>query len=131
MKKVSNSMDNQSYEQFIIMQATIESNKQEIKINKQDSDEKMTKFIEDFKAILGSITDQIKTLKSSPNQKGWPKSLDPTTVLPANKRAPPLEGSQFKKIGGMWSLKHEISSPKILLIPHQYRNQRIHWYEPR
>ena len=63
-------MDNQSYEQFIIMQATIESNKQEIKINKQDSDEKMTKFIEDFKAILGSITDQIKTLKSSPNQKG-------------------------------------------------------------
>ena len=70
MKKVSNSMDNQSYEQFIIMQATIESNKQEIKINKQDSDEKMTKFIEDFKAILGSITDQIKTLKSSPNQKG-------------------------------------------------------------
>ena len=39
-------MENKSYEQFIIMQAAIESNKQYIKANKQDSDQKMTNFTE-------------------------------------------------------------------------------------
>ena len=34
-------MDNKYDEKFIIMQATIESNKQEMKTNKQDSDKKM------------------------------------------------------------------------------------------
>ena len=33
-------MDNKSDEQFIITQAAIESNKQDMKSNKQDSDEK-------------------------------------------------------------------------------------------
>ena len=34
-------MDNKSDEQFIIMKAAIEDNKQEMKSNKQDYDEKM------------------------------------------------------------------------------------------
>ena len=38
-------MYNMSYEQFI-MQETIEANNQDMKVNKQYSDEKMTKFIE-------------------------------------------------------------------------------------
>ena len=46
MPKVSNKMENKSDEQFIIMQSVIETNKQEMKDNKKDSDEKMTKFIE-------------------------------------------------------------------------------------
>ena len=50
------------------MQASIESNKQEMNANKKDSDEKMTKFTEKFKAMLAAITDQIDTLKSSPTQ---------------------------------------------------------------
>ena len=40
MPKVSNKMDKNSDEQFIIIQAEIDSNKQEMKANKQDSDEK-------------------------------------------------------------------------------------------
>ena len=47
-------MDKKSDENFITMQAAIESNKQEMKAKKQDSDEKMMKLIEDFKAILTS-----------------------------------------------------------------------------
>ena len=35
-----------------------------------------------------------------------PKSQDPTTMVPANKKAPPLEGGNYMKIGGMWTLKH-------------------------
>ena len=46
MPKVSNNMDNKSDEQFIIMQAAIETKKQEMRFNKQDSDEKMKKSIE-------------------------------------------------------------------------------------
>ena len=37
------------------MHAAIEANKQEVKANKQDSDGKMIKFTEEFKAILARI----------------------------------------------------------------------------
>ena len=31
----------------------------------------------------------------------------------SNRRALPLDGVHFTKIGGMWTLKHEIISPKL------------------
>ena len=34
-------------------------------------------------------------------------------MLPANKRALPLEVGHYIKIGGMWNLKHDISPPKF------------------
>ena len=52
MSKGTNKMDNKSGEQFILMQAAIETNKQEMKskmkANKQYSDEKMMQFTETF-----------------------------------------------------------------------------------
>ena len=57
MPKISNKMYNKSEEQFIIIQASIEANNPDIKSNKQESDEKMTKLTEDFKSILAAITD--------------------------------------------------------------------------
>ena len=42
-----------------------------------------------------------------------PKYQYPTTAVPANKKAPPLEGVNSTKNGGMWTLKQEISSPKL------------------
>ena len=62
-------MDKKSDEQFIIMQDKIEANKQYIISNKQDSDEKMAKFKEEFKIMLAAKTYQINTLKSSPTHK--------------------------------------------------------------
>ena len=59
------------------------------------------------------IMDQISISKSSPYQKDSPKAQGPTIVVPANRRAPPLDGGNSTKIGGMWNLKHEISSPKF------------------
>ena len=47
-------MDKISDEQFIIMQSKIEVNKKDMKSNNQDSDEKMMKLTEDFKAMLAS-----------------------------------------------------------------------------
>ena len=32
-------------------------------------------------------------------------------MVPTNMRDPPLDGEKSTKIGGMWNLKHEISSP--------------------
>ena len=46
------------------MQATIEANKQEMKSNKQDYDEKMMQFRVKFKTILTVISYQINTLAS-------------------------------------------------------------------
>ena len=74
-------MENKSYEQFIIMQASIEPNKQytreEIRANKQDYGEKMT----EFKKMLAVITTNINNLVSSPTNKDLPKPPDPTTVV--------------------------------------------------
>ena len=59
------------------------------------------------------MMDQTNIYKSSPNLKDKSTPPDPTTVVPENKRDPPLEGGDSTKIGGMWTLKHDISSPKF------------------
>ena len=42
-----------------------------------------------------------------------PKYCDTTTVVLSNNKDPPLEGEHSTKISGMWTLKHEIISPKF------------------
>ena len=117
MPKVANRIYNKSDEQFIIVQATIEANKQYMKSKKQGSDKKMMKLIEDFKVMLASTTksfmDQIKISKYFPYQQDSKKSQEPTTVVPANRRDPPLDGGHYTKIGGMWTLKHDIRPQKL------------------
>ena len=63
--------------------------------------------------MLTAITDQIKTIKSSPTQKDSTKLPDPTTVLPTKIKGSPLDGGQSTKISGMWTRKHGIRSPKF------------------
>ena len=60
--------------------------------------------------MLAEITDYNNTLEYLSTQKYSPKPPDPTNMVPANRRAPPLDGGKFIKIGGMWTLKHEIRS---------------------
>ena len=55
----------------------------------------------------------IKILKYSPYNKDSPKAKDPTTVDLDNNNAPLLEGGHSTKNGGMWTLKHDIISPKL------------------
>ena len=63
-----------------------------MKDSRQDSDEKMMNLIENLKAMIPAIRDQINTLKSSPTQKDSPNHLYPTTVVPDNRMDPPLDG---------------------------------------
>ena len=77
----------------------------------------MIKLTEDFKAMITSyityIMGYINTLKSLPTQKDSKNTQDPTTVVPDNRRDPPLDSGQSTIIIGMWNLKYEIISPKL------------------
>ena len=59
---------------------------------------------------------QTKIYKSSPDKKDSPKAQYTTTMVPDNKRDPPLEGGNYTKIGGMWNLKHDIISSNLYEI---------------
>ena len=71
------------------------------------------------------MMDQTNISKSSPAQKDTPTPPDPTTVVPTNRRDPPLEGGHSTNIGGMWTLNHETSSPKFyeLLIKTELKGE--------
>ena len=77
----------------------------------------MNNLIEDPKVITTStitpMMDQMNNSKSSSYHKYSPKSQDNTTVVPDNRRAPPFYGGYYTKIGGIWTIKHEIISPKF------------------
>ena len=64
-------------------------------------------------SFIITIMDHINTSKYSPSQRYSPNYHDPTTVLPSNRRDPSLDGGHSTKIVGMWTLKHEIISPKF------------------
>ena len=52
----------------------------------------------------------------SPTKKDTLTTPYPTTVVPSNRRATPLEGWHSTKFGDMWTLKHEIISQKFYVL---------------
>ena len=102
-------MDNNSDEQFLIIQSTV-------KANKKDTDEKLTQTTENLKFLIAFIMDHTNNSKFSTAQKDTLTALDHTTAVPDNRRDPPLDGVHSTKIGGMWTLKHEIISQKFYEI---------------
>ena len=68
---------------------------------------------ETLKVFTTFMMDQTNISKYSPTQKDTSTPPDPTNMLLTNRRDPPLEGVHYTKIGGMWSLKYEIRSPKF------------------
>ena len=66
----------------------------------------MKNLTENLKSMITSMMCYIKISKSSPDKKHPPKAQYPTTVVLDNKRVPPLEGRNYTKIGGMWTLTH-------------------------
>ena len=74
---------------------------------------KMKDIKETLKVFTTFIMDQNEIPKSSPTHKDTLTTPDPTTAFPTNRRDPPLEGRYYTKIGGMWTLKNEINSPKF------------------
>ena len=93
-------MDTKSDEQFLSIEVTIESNKQESDKNHKETADKITLLTEKhnetnetLKLILATMKkDKNDISKSSPSQKDTSTPPDPTTMVQTNKRAPPLEG---------------------------------------
>ena len=80
---------------------------------KQEMKSEMKYIKETLKVFTTFMMDQNKIPKYSPTHKDTSTPPDPTTVVPTNRRDPPLEGGHSTKIGGMWTFKHDIRSPKL------------------
>ena len=109
-------MDNKSDEQFLVIQSKIDANKQETGEKQMNNNKKLTQITEYLKVFTETITymmDQTNISKFSLARKDTSNHPDPITTVPANRRAPQLDGGHSTKIGGMWTLKHEIISPKF------------------
>ena len=52
----------------------------------------------------------------SPNKAETNNPQDYTTMAQYNRKVPPLEGGNSQKLGRMWTLNHDISSPKFYEI---------------
>ena len=103
-------MDNKSNVQLLIMKSIIEA-------NRQDSDVKIKNLTEYLKVMITStiisMIDHINISKSLSDQKDSSKDQYPTTIVPVNRVDPPLGDGHSTKIGGMWTLKHDISLSKF------------------
>ena len=120
MPKGGNKMNTKSDDQFLAIEATTEANKQEADKNKQEADknhkettENIKQLTETLNQVLAEMKDKNNISKSSPSQKDTSTLPDPTNAVQTNRRAPLLEGGISENIGGMWTLRHEISSPKF------------------
>ena len=99
------------------MKASVYANKQvtdELKRYNDEFKKKLSKHDSDFEEIKTLLKQVIVWNQNSfPDSMDYPKAQDPTTLVPANNKAPLLEGGNYTKIGGMGYLKHEIISPKF------------------
>ena len=80
------------------------------KLDKQDS--KLDNIIE----MINKMMYQNQNSNYPPENMDSPQEQGPTTVVPANKKALPLEGGNSTKNGYLWTIKHDISSPKFWRI---------------
>ena len=103
-------MYNKSDEKFLIIQDTFEANKQDTNDKQMKNDEKITQITSNLKALTAFIMYQTNNWKLSPAQKDTLTPPDPTTVVPAIRRAPLLDGGHYGKFGDIWTLKHGTSS---------------------
>ena len=113
MSKGGNKMDNKSEEKFIIMQAKIEANRQYYY-------ERMNKPTENLKAmIISTITSMMDQINIS-NYHQKIRIHQILRILPLWYR--PTGGIHHWKVeilqknGGMWTIKHNISSPTFYEI---------------
>ena len=83
-------MDTNSDEHFLIIQDTIEANNQEATERQIQTDEKITQLTDNLNNLTEFMMDQTNNSKSSPTHKDTSTPTDPTTVVPTNRRSPPL-----------------------------------------
>ena len=86
-------MDNNLDDQFLVVQANFDENKQTSyeKMNKYDSKlYKQYSKLDKLTEMIKSMIDQNQNSKSSSYEMDSPNSQDPSTEVPDNKKSPPL-----------------------------------------
>ena len=92
------------------MQASIDDNNKKTKKH----DTKFTNIyynFDDIKKLLKQL--MVQNHNFSLYKRDSPKYKYPETVVMANNKDPPLEDVNYMKICGMWTIKHDIGSPKL------------------
>ena len=74
-------MDTKSDDQFLAIEATIETNKQEADKKHNKTTENIKQLTETLNKVLKGIPDKNNISKSSPAQKYTPTPTDPTTTV--------------------------------------------------
>ena len=92
--KGGNNTDNKFDEQFLVIQDTVEDNKQE-------ADEKLTHITENLKVLTAFMMDHTKNSKLSPAQKDKSTPPYPNTVVSSNRRYTQMDGVNSTKISGI------------------------------
>ena len=114
MKVGENKMKKSLYDQILIIKYLVVENKQAsyeaVECSKKTLKKNESEFNYD-KKILDHML--VQTQPSSSDKADSPKSQDTGTVVPENKKSPPLGGGHYMKIVGMWTLKHNICPPKF------------------
>ena len=82
-------------------------NKYYSKLDKQDSK------LDNITAMIKNMMYHNQNLNYPPDNMDSPYAHGPTTVVSDNKKAIPLEGGYSTKNGYLWTLKHDIRSPKF------------------
>ena len=87
-------MDNNLNDQLLTMQSSIDD-------DRQSSDYKMKTYeckIDKLTEMIKQMMDQNKNYNPLPDKMVLPNTQDPTTMVTANKKTPPLEGGNNNKL---------------------------------
>ena len=106
-------MENKLDYQLFIVHSPVDNNKQASDQDTKEFKKTLNKYRYEYtetKKILSQLS--VKTQCYSPDKVYSPKSQYSDTVVPDNKKAPPLQGGNSTENDGMWTLQYDISLPK-------------------
>ena len=102
----SKNMDAKLEDQILIIKASIDNNNKSTGNKYKDTDYKLDKIEKQIEKLIDKLEN------SSPNMIETRNPKDCAAVVHGNRKFTSLEGGNFNTIGIMWTLKHDISSPK-------------------
>ena len=99
-------MDANLEDQILIIKASIDNNNKATGKTYKDTDYKLDNIEKQIEKLIDKLEN------SSPNIMETRNPKDCAAVVHGNRKFTSLEGGNFNTIGIMWTLKHDISSPK-------------------
>ena len=102
----SKNMDAKLEDQILIIKASIDNNNKATGTKYKETDYKLDKIEKQIEKLIDKLKNAYQNMMETRNPK------DCAAVDHGNRKFTSLEGGNFNTIGIMWTLKHDISSPK-------------------